>query len=105
MRAEVLETGKYPQIEFASESVSVNTSGEGQFSVALKGNVTLHGVTQPLTITAKVSATGDMLNAFGEFTLRQSDYGTKPVSAVGGGLKVKDELTVSFHIGARRQPD
>ena len=44
-----------------------------------------------------------MLRAFGEFSLRQSDYGIKPVSAVGGGLKVKDEVKFTFDIVARKQ--
>ena len=44
-----------------------------------------------------------MLRAFGEFAIRQSDYNIKPVSAIGGGLKVKDEVKFSFDIVARRQ--
>jgi hypothetical protein len=45
-----------------------------------------------------------MLRAFGEFALRQSDYGIKPPSAVGGGLKVKDEVKFTFDIVARKRP-
>jgi len=44
-----------------------------------------------------------MLHAFGEFTIRQSDYNIKPISAIGGGLKVKDELKFSFDIVGRKQ--
>ena len=44
-----------------------------------------------------------MLRASGEFTVRQTDYGIKPVSVAGGALKVKDELKFSFDIVARKQ--
>ena len=60
-------------------------------------------MTRGLTIPARVAVTGDMLRAFGEFSLRQSDYNIKPVSAIGGGLKVKDEVKFSFDIVARKQ--
>ena len=47
--------------------------------------------------------TGDMLRAFGECSLRQSDYKIRLVSAMGGGLKVKDEVKLSFDLVARKQ--
>ena len=45
----------------------------------------------------------DMLRSLGEFSLRQSDYNIKLVSAIGGWLKVKDEVKFSFDIVARKQ--
>ena len=103
MRESVLETAKYPEIVYDCSRVSVDNPGSGQYSVRLQGNLTLHGVTHGLTIPARVAVTGDMLRAFGEFSLRQSDYNIKPVSAIGGGLKVKDEVKFSFDIVARKQ--
>jgi hypothetical protein len=35
--------------------------------------------------------------------VRQSDYEIRPVSAVGGAVKLKDELKLSFDITARKQ--
>ena len=43
-----------------------------------------------------------MLRANGEFSVRQTDYGIKPVSVAGGALKLKDELKCSFDIVARK---
>ena len=75
----------------------------GKESVKLLGKLTLHGVTRSQPIHARLAINGDMLHAFGEFTIRQSDYNIKPVSAIGGGLKVKDELKFSFDIVGRKQ--
>lgn len=103
MREQVLETSKYGEIVYTTTEVSVQNTGNGSNEVMLVGRLSLHGVIRPLRIPAKVALTGDLLRAFGEFTVRQSDYNIKPVTAVGGGLKVKDEVKFSFDIGARKQ--
>jgi len=103
MRGRVLETGKYPEIVYECSRVALNKTGDGQYSVTLNGDLTLHGVTRGQSVTAKVAVTGDTLRAFGEGSLRQSDYSIKLVSAMGGGLKVKDEVKLSFDLMARKQ--
>jgi len=103
MREQVLETSKYTEIVYDSQSVSVKSPADAQGDVILLGQLTLHGVTRPQKVPARITVTGDLLRAFGEFSLRQSDYNIKPVSAVGGGLKVKDEVTFTFDIAARKQ--
>ncbi len=103
MQDNVLESGKYPEIVYDCTRVSVSDTGNGQNPITLHGNLTLHGVSRGLTIPVRVAVTGDMLRAFGEFSLRQSDYNIKVVSAIGGGLKVKDEVKFSFDIVARKQ--
>jgi len=102
MRARVLEVDKYPQIIYEASRVSVNNTTNGQNDMVLLGQLTLHGVTRPQHLPVRVVMTGDMLRAFGEFSLRQSAYNIKPVSAVGGGLKVKDEVKLAFDIVARK---
>ena len=102
MRGKVLETDKYPEIVFDVSGVTVNKTDGGQSNVMLTGQLTLHGVTRPQRVPATLAVTGDMLRAFGEFPLRQTVYNIKPVSAVGGGLKVKDEVKFTFDIVARK---
>ena len=46
--------------------------------------MTLHGVTRELSIQANAPPMGDMLRGFGEFPLRQTDFGIKLVSVAGG---------------------
>lgn len=103
MREQVLETSKYAEIVYDSHSVMVKETADGHSDVVLFGQLTLHGMTRPQKVPARLIVTGDLLRAFGEFSLRQSDYNIKPVSAVGGGLKVKDDVTFSFDIAARKQ--
>lgn len=103
MNQEVLEAGKFPDISYECSRVSGNVLGEGQFAFVLEGELTLHGVTRSQAISGQAFLTGDLLRASGEFAVRLSEYKIAPVSAVGGGLKLKDELKISFDVVARKQ--
>jgi polyisoprenoid-binding protein YceI len=103
MNQEVLETAKYPEIVYESPTVSLTKMADMLYSAALKGNLTLHGVSRSQPINVRVALLGSMLRASGDFSLSQTDYDIKPVSVAGGALKLKDELKFSFEIVARRQ--
>jgi len=100
MRDEVLEVSKFPEITFKSSGVSATKTGEGQYQARITGEITLHGVSRPLTIIAQLEFGDKMLRAKGAFTLKQSSFGIKPVSVAGGTIKVKDELKFTFDIVA-----
>jgi polyisoprenoid-binding protein YceI len=102
-REEVLESSRYPGIVFESLQVSPTMLGENQYAVSVAGNLTLHDVTRKETIYAQVTLAGASLRAYGEFSLRQTNYGIKPVSVAGGTLKVKDEVKVAFDLTVRSQ--
>jgi polyisoprenoid-binding protein YceI len=100
MRDEVLEVSKYPDINFKSSSVNASKTGDGQFQARITGEITLHGVSRPLTINARLEFGDKVLRAQGGFSLKQSAFGIKPVSVAGGTIKVKDELKFNFDIVA-----
>jgi polyisoprenoid-binding protein YceI len=100
MREDVLETARYPEVVFMSTKISANQTAAGRYQVRINGNLSLHGVTREQAINAQVAVNESNLRARGEFSLRQTDYHIKPVSAVGGTLKMRDELKLSFDISA-----
>lgn len=103
MHDEVLEADGFPEITYECDRVaSIQKISEGQYAVALDGNLALHGVTQTQPVSARVTMKDDVLRAAGEFSIRQNDYEIRPVSAAGGTVKLKDELKVSFRIIARK---
>lgn len=102
MKQEVLETSRYPAVDFQSASVMPIRMGDQQYAARIAGSLTLHGITRSLEISCQVSLTGETLRAFGEFPVRQTDYGIKLVSVAGGTLKVKDEVKCAFEILARK---
>jgi polyisoprenoid-binding protein YceI len=103
MQQNVLESAKFPEIVYECSRISVKSTSNGPVTVSLAGSLTLHGITRGVTIPAQVVFMGETLKAFGEFSLRQSDFNIKQVSAVGGGLKVKDEVKIAFDLAGRKQ--
>jgi len=100
MRDEVLEVSSYPEIVFKSTSVSASKTGEGQYQARISGDLTLHGVTRPLVINARLEFGDKTLRAKGAFSIKQSAFSIKPVSVAGGTVKVKDELKFTFDVAA-----
>jgi len=103
MNQDVLETSQYSEIVFESTQVALTKLGENSYVANVTANLALHGTTRQEKISAQVSVTGDTLRGYGEFALRQSDYGIKLVSVAGGTLKVKDEVKIAFDFTARKQ--
>ncbi len=102
MHDEVLESDGYSEIVYECSKISASKTGDGQYWVALNGELSLHGVTRSQPVSVRVKFNGDILHAVGDFSVRQSDYEIKPVSAVGGTIRLKDELKFSFDIVARK---
>jgi len=103
IQEDVLETSSYPEIVYECSNLTATKSGEGQYSVTLNGELTMHGITNPQPVQARVALTEDSLRAFGNFSILQTDYALKLASAAGGALKVKDEMKFSFNIVARKK--
>jgi len=100
MRDEVLEVSQFPEITFKSNSVTATKTGEGQYQSRISGEISLHGVSRPLTIASQLEFGDNLLHAKGNFALKQSSFGIKPVSVAGGTIKVKDEIKFVFDIVA-----
>ena len=80
-------------------------SGRGSASaldLLIAGNLTIRGTTKPVRAAASAKIDGDTLTATGKFTIKQTDFGIKPIS-VGGVVKVKDDLNITFTIVARER--
>lgn len=103
MREQVLESDQYPEITYDCPSSQITASGPTQLSLA--GNLTLHGVTRPQAITVRIYPSAGSLRGQGEATIRQGEFGIKPVSVAGGMLKVKDEVKLTFEIVCRPAQD
>ena len=102
MHDEVLEADRFPEIVYECSSVTGSGNGD-RYWAALNGELALHGVTRSLPVSARVVISGDSLRASGQFSVRQSDYEIRLVSAAAGTIRVKDELKCKFEIVAQKQ--
>ncbi len=98
---QVLDVKTHPSISF--ESTSVTAKGAlPSLELSVAGRLTIRGTARPVTAPVAVRVDGTTLTATGTFKIKQTEFGIKPVS-VGGVVKVKDELTITFTIAAREQ--
>ncbi len=82
----VLNTGKFPEITFASTKVQ----SKGSDGATVQGDLTIMGTTRPATVD--ITVTGG--KAKGTTTIKQSDWGIKPFSALMGALKLANAVTI-----------
>jgi polyisoprenoid-binding protein YceI len=98
---EVLDVSRFPTVHFRSTGVKGKPVAKGGYDLELVGELELHGVTKGLTLPVHVDLAEESLTATGTASLRQTDFGIKPVS-VAGVVKVKDELSLKFSVEAHR---
>lgn len=99
----VLESAKFPAIEFRSSRVELKQTDSGVRRVEVTGELALHGRTRTMRVPAEVDIQGENLHATGKVKLKQTEFGISPTSAVAGTVKVADEVTISFEIFAKRK--
>src|SRR5688500_14354219 len=94
-----LEVSKFPAIVFQSTGLSVQAADQ----VVIRGDLTLHGVTRPVSVPARIQVEGDRLTASGTFTIRHSDFDIERLSAAAGTVKAKDAITLTFQLVGRKE--
>jgi polyisoprenoid-binding protein YceI len=96
-----LDVARFPSIRFVSKSVSAGRASGAARDLAIRGDLTLHGVTREITLSVRLEVAPDSIRATGATTLRQKDFGITPIS-IGGVVNVKNELALSWRLVARR---
>jgi polyisoprenoid-binding protein YceI len=98
MRRDVLATAGNPRITYEAAKVAADVVAPGRYRLRVGGRLALRGVTRPLPVDAELLVFDDGIRLRGETALRLSDYRIRPVTALGGTIKLQDELKVSFDI-------
>lgn len=98
LREIVLEPEKYPDITFKSTRVTGKSTGADRYDLKIEGNLTLHGVTRPITIPTEVTVSGNDMRARGEFSIDRGDFGVKATSAFHGMVRVRQKIEFTFDI-------
>jgi polyisoprenoid-binding protein YceI len=104
---DVLDVATYPTIEFASRALTESASG----SYVLAGDLTIHGVTRPVTLDLVLR--GVITDTWGKTRLgltataeiKRSDFGVLKfghVPLAAGGFMVPDTVRVALDIEATR---
>jgi polyisoprenoid-binding protein YceI len=96
---DVLDVARFPEITFRSTSIAAGRNRDETGTLTVTGDLTLHGSTKSVSAPVRIRIDGASLTASGTLTVKQTDFGIKPVS-VGGVVNVKDALTIRFSVTA-----
>jgi polyisoprenoid-binding protein YceI len=97
---EVLDARNYPTIVFTTSSVAPGAS-----ELRVSGQFQMRGQTRELTVPVRYTRSPDGSFAFsGEFQIRQTDFGIKPVSVGLGTVNVKNEVRIRFAVSVHPAP-
>ncbi len=103
MESKALALPENPQIRFESTKVEVERVDGPSFELKVTGTLSLRGVTKPMTIPLTLTPSEDRLTARGKVDLESDKWGVPQISAVGGSVRTKGELGLSFEIVAVRE--
>lgn len=98
MLSKVLEADRFALAEI---HITGNAAGGGS---PMQVAITLHGSTRTVAVPVTLDSRDNALEATGEFTVRQTDFGITPYAALGGAIRVEDPVLVRFRIRALSDP-
>jgi len=101
MGRKVLDAENFPQIIVTSKSIKQNKASQLNVTVEL----TIHGISRAVTVPVVIKQNAEVISVNGKFSLLQSDYGIKPLSAAFGSIVVKDRIDIRFRLVARKGQD
>ena len=88
-----LQADRFPLVRVHSLEIA----GESP-KFAAKVQVEMHGQQQAMWIPLTVEGLPEHLSVAGSFVLRQTDFGVRPYSVLGGFLAVQDEVVIDFKL-------
>lgn len=92
---ETLESKKYPFAEFYGKLISdFNPKLSEPQKVTVKGDMTIHGVSRPVTIDGTLQNTDEGLKVKADWTINMKDYNVKPPGILF--YRVSEKINISL---------
>ncbi len=97
-----MDVKKYPDIQYSLENAKItsqrDSSGVSLLQLQTTGKLTIHGVTNEVTIPAEAAVSGNKIVFTGAKDMKMTDFKISPPTALFGTIKADDAITVLFHI-------
>lgn len=91
-----LQSSKYPKADFKGTIANIkaiNFAKDGTYPATVKGNLTIHGVTKPITSTGTITVKNGKVSAKSKFNIKVRDY------KIGGSMIGKEIAeTISINV-------
>ena len=92
-----VESDKYPKATFKGNLLDFDKITGSETVIAIKGNLTIHGVTKEMTIEALTKKTAAHIEMTGDFFINLADFDVKIPSIVKNNISEKIKVSFRFH--------
>ncbi len=92
-----MDSNKFPTATFTGkiEDVkAVNFKKDGSYNVAVMGDLTLHGITKPVTTKAVITVVGKLISTKTDFIIALADYGVNGGAVAAGKVSTEPKISV-----------
>ena len=100
LSAALLDAEQHPQIVLRALSVAGPPAAASAGDLQVRVQSEVRGQLRSFSVPVHYQQQGSQLVVSGSFSLRQSELGLTPFSALLGALQVQDEMRVSFRLSA-----
>lgn len=97
-----MNSAAFPKFSFTGKVTKLSEikfNKNGTYTAKVAGNLTIKGVTKPITTTAKITVKDNAVGATSSFTIQLADYGIKDQQPIESGKvakEVKVNVTANF---------
>lgn len=95
-----VESSKYPKASFTGRVTNIDEldlENDGKYTLDVTGEITLHGVTRPLSVKAEATVSNGSVQAKAVFPLRVKDFEIQVPRLVVNNIAEVVEVTVIFN--------
>lgn len=92
-----VESDKYPKATFKGDILGFDSVNESTSTKKVKGQLTIHGVTNEVTIDANFTKTEEGILVNGDFVIALDDYNVKIPAVVAKNIAKKIKITFDFN--------
>jgi YceI-like domain len=99
-----IESSKFPKSTFkgtVADIGKVNFNKDGAYTVTVKGDLTMHGVTKNITLPGTITVKGAKVNAASKFMVKLADYKIAVPGAVKNNISESIEITVNCNLNQK----
>jgi polyisoprenoid-binding protein YceI len=93
-----MDSDKFPTAAFKGTITNlsaVKLTKDGTYPAQVNGDMTIHGVTQPVKTTGSITVKGNAITASADFTIKLEDYGVNGGAIAAGKVSKEPKITVT----------
>ncbi len=93
-----MDSDKFPAATFKgaiTNPSAVKFNADGSYTTTISGDLTIHGVTKPVTTSATIVVNGKTVTATSAFEIKVADFGINGPSIAAGKVATDPKITVA----------